>query len=90
LSREESDNDESVEQTPYDIQVIINRVAELDELHEAGATFAYPDALQPDEWAGLRALQRARWVHRKRDEERQKDEQEVNERAARLQQLAGH
>lgn len=44
---------------PAHLAVAVNSILELAELPE-NATFAYPDALTVWEWAGMRALSRAR------------------------------
>jgi len=47
-------------QEPPQLTQAIVRANELDALRSAGATFAYPDALTPFEWACIAALQAGR------------------------------
>jgi len=47
-------------QEPPQLTQAIVRANELDALRSAGATFAYPDALTPFEWACIAALQDGR------------------------------
>jgi len=65
--------------TPY-----IALAAELDEAHQVGGVFSYPDALTPVEWTCLRALHRGRMEEERR---RQKSEEQAQTAAAEVSRL---
>jgi hypothetical protein len=70
---------------PGHLSPLISDVLRLDLLREAGATFPYPDALTPLQWAGLGALTSARRKDQEKEfEARRKDDGQSSE-TARLQ-----
>lgn len=48
------------DETPGHLMALVSDILRLDALKEAGATFAYPDALAPIQWLGLEVLINAR------------------------------
>jgi hypothetical protein len=54
----------------------LGRAVELDELRSAGATFAYPEALESWEWTAIAALERARRRDQNKETRRRKRDAE--------------
>jgi hypothetical protein len=63
---------------PESLGLLIDTALRLDELRQAGAVFHYPDALCPEEWQGLIALNRARHEAERREMIRREEEQRKN------------
>lgn len=72
-----------------DLGPAIRRTIDLDDWHEAGATYAYPEALSPIEWACLKGLRRARATESRRVEQEQAKRIAEAETRSRLEQMAG-
>lgn len=75
---------------PGHLSTLIVETLRLDELKEAGATFAYPDTLTPLQWAGLQALQHARAKDREKDFQSRKAQAEQNSAQAQLEARMGN
>lgn len=69
---------------PGHLSVLIIEAMRLEELKEAGATFAYPDTLSPLEWCCLQAIKRARRKDEEKDMESRRKKTEANSEQARL------
>ena len=65
------------------------RANELSELSLIGASFAYPNALEPEEWLALSAYQEAKRRHEERARKEAEEEREMREREQRLRGLTG-
>lgn len=63
---------------PPELLAAIASTLELDEVRGLGAHFTWPDGLSSAEWAGLRALERARkqFEHKRNQRERREAEQQ--------------
>lgn len=61
---------------PPELLAAISQTLELDEVRSLGARFNWPDGLGSAEWAGLRALERARKDFERKQNARQKREAE--------------
>src|SRR5262249_6636754 len=74
---------------PGHLSAPIIETLRLDDLKQAGATFAYPDALSPLGWAGLRALQGARAKDQEKDWQQRRKSQDEHSEQARLEARLG-
>jgi hypothetical protein len=65
------------------------RANDLHELAQTGATFAYPDALELEEWCALSSYQEAKRRYEERARKEAEEEREMKEREQRLRGLTG-
>jgi hypothetical protein len=73
---------------PGHLFAVIVEALRLDRLRETGATFSYPDALTPVQWAALDALTIARRRDQQEDFESKRQDQQERERRQRAAQMA--
>lgn len=85
----EDADDDGEDDPPFDLALLMARAIDLDELHQVGASFAYPDSLTLEEWVALRQLQAARRKIEGDLQQRQKDDAEMREREQRLKTMTG-
>jgi len=86
---EKSERDENDPDFPFELALLMARAIDLDELHQVGASFDYPNALDLEEWIALRELQRARRKIEANEIQKQKDDAEMKEREQRLKAMTG-
>jgi hypothetical protein len=79
---------EDEEALPGHLSALIIDALRLDRLRETGATFSYPDALTPVQWAALDALTIARRRDQQEDFESKRQDQQERERRQRAAQMA--
>lgn len=70
---------------PPGLERWISRLSDLRLMKESGAAYLYPDALEPDEWAGLAAWQAAIAEYEQIQAERERERAKLEEVRRKLQ-----
>jgi len=87
--RVNDEGEEYIPEIPIEIRLLMLRANDLHELAQCGATYPYPQALEPEEWVALSAYQEAKRRFEERERKEQEEERDMREREQRLKGLTG-